>query len=366
MGTEMVASAVPALRMLLAGAESQTIIDTMFTWEASVLFVSFIIIIITWELITTGLAWVTVRFTGRKAIWLRRLKDEILALGIITLVLELIETQILKICISGEDTSGYADGRCPEGQRQMFNAHLIHEVHLLLFQTAVMYIVITTLTFYTSVIRLQMWRPWEKAARYGDNDVNLNCYLYFYFFFTFVSVSMQLQMWRPWEKAARYGDNDVNLNEATLMTKLGRNRFIHALRSVWAIVQTGVCQRLYTTIRVLLRLRLDHALAEEGETLLPRSFNFLNFVSQGLEMDFCKSAENAWITFVVMAVFLVIPAFYYPIYFLSGLAIIALLCIAAKLQSIIIHLAAMTFYDFADEIKETNKEHARSYNRISR
>ena len=44
---------------------------------------------------------------------------------------------------------------CPEGQRPLFTAHMIHETHLLLFETALMHIVVTCSTFYLTLARVR-------------------------------------------------------------------------------------------------------------------------------------------------------------------------------------------------------------------
>ena len=68
-------------------------------WETSVLFCFFVVITLLWEFITALLAFITVRQTGRKAIWISRLKNEVLALGVITLVLSVAQSTLQKICV---------------------------------------------------------------------------------------------------------------------------------------------------------------------------------------------------------------------------------------------------------------------------
>ena len=58
------------------------------------------------------------------------------------------------ICISGSPAASEADV-CPEGQRPLFTAHMIHETHLLLFETALMHIVVTCSTFYLTLARVR-------------------------------------------------------------------------------------------------------------------------------------------------------------------------------------------------------------------
>jgi hypothetical protein len=52
---------------------NKSILNIM-SWEGGVLFAGFVLITLVWELGTAFLAFVTIYFSGRKAIWLQRLK----------------------------------------------------------------------------------------------------------------------------------------------------------------------------------------------------------------------------------------------------------------------------------------------------
>ena len=56
-------------------------------WEASALFLCFMGITVTWELMVGTLTFLNNIIRGRKATWLHRVKEELLGLGIISLVL---------------------------------------------------------------------------------------------------------------------------------------------------------------------------------------------------------------------------------------------------------------------------------------
>ncbi len=43
---------------------------------------------------------------------------------------------------------------CPDGMKPLFSPTLLHEVHLLLFQTAIMHILITCTSFYLCLLRV--------------------------------------------------------------------------------------------------------------------------------------------------------------------------------------------------------------------
>ncbi len=57
-----------------------SLVDQIFTWQCGVLFLGFCILILAWELGTALLSYTTLRYSGRKAIWITRLKVSILLL----------------------------------------------------------------------------------------------------------------------------------------------------------------------------------------------------------------------------------------------------------------------------------------------
>lgn len=93
------------------------------------------------------------------------MQNEILALGVITLVLTALSSELQKICISGQNLE--PSNPCPPGMTQMFTAELIDATHLLLFEAAVLHIIITAGSFYLCLLRLRLWRNWEARARAG-------------------------------------------------------------------------------------------------------------------------------------------------------------------------------------------------------
>eukprot|EP00798_Chlamydomonas_sp_ICE-L_P003990 gene3990-14069_t len=363
---------------------------------------------------------------------------------------------LAKICIDeGPSSTDGLSAQCGPGKQQLFSIHLLHEVHLLLFETAVMYIIVTTCSFYGSLLRkslgkqreklaregdmrlwkqweklaregdvsvhideddsststtatttttpikchsrtlqmrlwkqweklaregdMRLWKQWEKLAREGDVSVHIDeddsststtattttttikCHSH--------TLQMRLwkqweklaregdmRLWKQWEKLAREGDVSMHIDEVELMDKLGENGFVHMLKSLCYTVKSGVSNRLYVMLRVVFRLRIDGAM-ESQAFHLPRSFNFLNLVGQAMEVEFSEAAEMSWIIFFVLAVFLVIPQEAYPIFWLSGLSLIIVLTVSAKLQSIAVHMAAVGFHDYGTELQNMKIEH---------
>ncbi|GAX84849.1 hypothetical protein CEUSTIGMA_g12270.t1 [Chlamydomonas eustigma] len=321
----------------------------ILSWEGGVLFAGFVMITLVWELGTAFLAFVTIYFSGRKAIWLQRLKTEVLALGIITLVLTILTSLLTSICIPGQSqeagrrrlhhlhypthtqngqrdlleastttttaTSGEISSTCPSGQHQLFTMAIIEETHLLLFETAIMHIVVTCTTFYLTLLRMRYWKEWEKRAR---------------------------------------TDRQLPMDSSSLRLQLGSNGYHHALNSIKGAFNSLVTEPLYNLLRILCKIRIDDA-ALSPEDRLPAQFNFLNIVEQGMEVEFSQASEQSVVLLVFMAGFMSIPRtesqIGEQIYILSLCSTAAMLLASAKYQSIAVHLASIALCDFQEEIK---------------
>ena len=62
-------------------------------WELGALFLVFLFITVTWELLVGVLTFLNNILRGRKANWLSRVKEELLALGVVSLVLLFVEVR---------------------------------------------------------------------------------------------------------------------------------------------------------------------------------------------------------------------------------------------------------------------------------
>lgn len=285
-------------------------IDSVLSWQCAVLFILFVIITLAWEIGTALLAFATVLLSGRKAIWLQRIKAEILALGLITLILSVISDPLEKICIPGEPHDAASVGICPPGEAPVFTYHLIHEAHILLFFAAVVHIVVTCGSFYVSLVAMRHWVPFEKNARKG-----------------------------------RY----LNVNHDSIVRYLGGNWFSRMFWMFSTAVVTSVNEGLYNLMRILFKIRMDDA-AHHPEDKLPRHFNFLNVVEQAMEVEFAESNGFSVVLFLFMAIFLFIPREGRGIYALSLHAVLTMAALRIQYQRIAVQLGATSLFDFSKEI----------------
>lgn len=78
-----------------AAPESHSpLMNTIQRGEVALLFLGFVLITLVWETSIALLGYLTYVYSGRRALWIRRLKDEVLALGVITLVLIVLEVRV--------------------------------------------------------------------------------------------------------------------------------------------------------------------------------------------------------------------------------------------------------------------------------
>ncbi|KAJ9534565.1 hypothetical protein QJQ45_022081, partial [Haematococcus lacustris] len=341
-------------RSLLAAANP---LDNVLRWEVAVLFAGFIIITVAWEWIMAFLSWFTLYTSGRKPLWLVRIKNEICALGVITLVSASIQAHVLfaltpslaTICIEGTAdmsslSTDYPEHQCPDGQRLLFTKHMIHDTHILLFTVAIVHILYTCATLYLALYRMNQWASWEYASRHGQ---------------------------------------PLDPGPSHLAACLGPTAWQHALRVLgWHSWSSALNHNMYSLLRVLFRLRIDEV-ARDGEHL-PRQFNFLNILQQArhvletlsdlihMEYGFNESAEHSWAMTSVMAIFLALPSNLKGLYWMAGLSDglwaqgICMWLASSKLQSVIIQLGATTYFDFKPILEDYIAEQRRRYRPLTR
>lgn len=287
-------------------------LSTVQGWPTSTLFLGFVLITLAWEFLTAFLAFVSVRNTGRKAIWMSRLKNEVLALGVITLVLSAVQTRLLSICIAG-DAGESVETTCTQGNHNLYSYEMIHDVHYLLFFIACTHVIVTFVSFYLSLLRMRAWKQWESDARQGRL---------------------------------------LDFGEESVVHLLGANKFHHALLafalSFWP---RSVTQQQYNLLRVLFRARVDNSLEMKGEERLPRNFNFLHIAQNCMEIEFAEAGVQSFVILIVMALYLLIPRGERGIYYLSLLGLVTLGIVSAKLHAAVSQLCGTTLKEFRTEVE---------------
>ncbi|KAJ9516823.1 hypothetical protein QJQ45_027238 [Haematococcus lacustris] len=169
----------------------------------SLLFLLFMAIAVFWELVLGFLSWLSHRFGGSglaSKLWLSKLKEELLSLGVISLLLEYIKPWLLTVCTSNTiqtasedstkagrhllapdwqgamrvllaaaptDKASSQDFQCPPGKQALFSKYLIIAAHYLLFWLAIVYTVISTVF---TMLRFCSFNRWEQAARVAQSE----------------------------------------------------------------------------------------------------------------------------------------------------------------------------------------------------
>ena len=98
-------------------------------YPLALLFAIFLAISLAWEFLLAIATFLDELISGRKSLWIQRIKDEVLGLGVISLVLILLEPQLEKICVMPDGTARRSTHgmlasitKCPPGQTMLFSA----------------------------------------------------------------------------------------------------------------------------------------------------------------------------------------------------------------------------------------------------
>ncbi|KAL6764412.1 Mlo family-domain-containing protein [Haematococcus lacustris] len=180
-------------------------------YAISLLFLLFLVISIIWEVILGALAWLTSMWGASglaSQLWLSKLKEELLSLGVISLVLAFIKTRLAHICVPLPHPGGPASeasvknfervagrllaslaevvpdptdisppsyqpeenqldtaAKCPEGKQLLFTKDLITAAHYMLFYLAIVQIVYSVISTSFTLKRFLTLQAWEQAAR---------------------------------------------------------------------------------------------------------------------------------------------------------------------------------------------------------
>jgi hypothetical protein len=114
---------------------------------------------------------------------LRALEEELLTLGVISLLLVVVDTYLVQICVkcSGDGCSWECEqpsegvlpaddcerlvAKCPPGEEPLWSLTALHQAHILLFCIAAVHILYTALSLVLCLWRVGRWRALEEAAR---------------------------------------------------------------------------------------------------------------------------------------------------------------------------------------------------------
>lgn len=311
-------------------------LETSSSWVVVVLFAGFVVFSFTLDFVETLVdRWVT-----RKRLWtvlymLRRLKEEVLSVGLLAILLVLTEPRLLEICVPEHWVKGKGEQKsdpgvnpqdphnrnllaedasklCPSGSAHLFSKGTIHAVHVLIYIIVFLHVLYAFAFVLISHWRINNWRTWEQTGVRG--------------------VVLKADAWT--------------------MKSLGRNTGKHWLYVCVGHLVKPVDQVSYLSVR---RLFLQ---THRNELSLPEvdwTFDFDGFSKYVLGKSMAQLVSLNWALWIAAALVLALPNIDWQAYAMlafSGISIVTLVVVAMKLHSVVIHLTAKAQYQFHDELWE--------------
>lgn len=315
-------------------------IDETDPIRVSALFVAIIVITLLFEKFTH---WLEHSLKGKTRRGLRHaihyIEEEILALGLISLLLIVFEEYLIQLCVDkdgdyggygsdydsdyssdsypsdnypsdnypaddyGEDgdrkrfffrklLAGYGDS-CPEGEEPFWSANTIHQTHYFIFLVAVIHMLYASAAIVICLLRMRRWKQFEQRP------------------------SHQLRQ----------------LKNTNLV--YGKNAFEYWFWSFWAQFSPTVDESLYLSMRALFIERME----------FPDDFDFLSFVVNTLTEEFAIVVRCDWVMWVVAAIWILVPAF---LLVTTILAVLIVLLAGTKLEMIGVKLTQLAFLAYGE------------------
>eukprot|EP01023_Acetabularia_acetabulum_P017317 TRINITY_DN1862_c0_g1_i10.p1 TRINITY_DN1862_c0_g1~~TRINITY_DN1862_c0_g1_i10.p1 ORF type:complete len:641 (-),score=110.36 TRINITY_DN1862_c0_g1_i10:2695-4617(-) len=247
---------------------------------------------------------------------LQSLKDELFALGLITLLLIVLQDQIVKMCIDSDDAysssypydtygSEYKNRKmlaagdayeCPKGKESFWSLTVLHEIHILIFLIAVVHLTQAAFSMVLAVLRVRRWNKYEMKQNHD-------------------------------------------------MVPLKRKRAIKAKGSWTGLWIQSFISQFSNSIDGPAYLAIRRLFLEKME--LDDSFNFYDYVVDSMEEDFAKLVEFQWMMWLIAAIWILLPWQAYAIIWLPCISLLAVLIVGAKLQTVAIQLATLAYTHYS-------------------
>ncbi|MEW5311462.1 MAG: hypothetical protein WDW38_003176 [Sanguina aurantia] len=270
-------------------------------WEISVLFIGFLLILLVWESMLGLITFLGTYLSSASVskVWIDRVKDEVLGVGVISLVLIFIEPEIAGICYGEKDNSFSLPAlpagesapvqECPEGQKALFPHGSIGAAHYLLFFVAVIHIVQAYVCFTCTQGRFRCWSRWELVARTGE-----------------AIDGAEAPSW------ARQEDRRITMPCQPLVPLRG-------LQRLWRGLTGNLDQGLYMKMREMFKRRSTLSLVHSN---LLASLHFTNVCEQAMEMEMASLHSHTWLQTLFIAVFAFHPTVVYHQVWITFLAVV--------------------------------------------
>ncbi|CAO2838455.1 unnamed protein product [Amaranthus hypochondriacus] len=267
---------------------------------------------------------------------LKKVKEELLLLGFISLVLARLQDEIVNICIPIKwavtglpckvKNSAVSDtistiahfststrrhllaetthkSHCQKGKVPLISYHALHDLHILIFVLAVVHVVVCALTVLFGAAKISQWRQWENSILDKISNVDQE-------------------------------GNIINVKNDEFI----KNRFmgIHANKRIWL---HSFAKHLYSSVS-----ESDYAAMRMGFVQVHcrdnPSFNFYEYMMHAFEADFAKVVSISGYAWVIVIISMLLNLAGWHMYFwIAFLPFIILLIVGTKLEQVITLLA---------------------------
>ncbi|KAG2484206.1 hypothetical protein HYH03_016941 [Edaphochlamys debaryana] len=322
----------------------------VYGWEFAVLFLLFMVISIVWQIFIAAILFINSKAHSVATIWLRRLKEEVLDVGVISLILVFVQPYIANICVDSSASSAYPEppspssaplapparrllmlpltmqlpapehdnflsrvsrrllaggsaNPCPAGQRHLFPTESIAAAHYLLFFVALVHIVYSLFTFMLTLERFKQWGKWERRARMAAMD------------------------------AAEVMEADAVRHDAHCCdcTTAGRGWCFRCFVGGWNMLLGGVDRDRYMVLRGLFQLRARaHRVGAFVDNL-----HYVNVLENAMQIDIATVVAHGWLQALIVAIFTLYPTVVYQILWIGGMSMITQAVVVFKMVSVI-------------------------------
>lgn len=311
----------------MASKDEKSLAD-LPAWRIVVLFVVFIFITLIWEKLT-HYADHTLAKKRKKGLrhTVHKVQEEVQALGLISFLLILIEEYLVEVCVDADDddsdkdykldkayapeADGYEEDHgtrgalrlllaaasgdvCPKGKESLWTIRSLHETHLFIFLLAITHIVYAAISLSLCIWKLSRWKKWENQ---GHELKKLD-------FGAYVS---------------------------------NRSKIIHYGRAFFAQFSDSVDKSIYLGLRRLFIERME----------VPESFDFHSFLVDTMEEEFSKVVKLEWMMWVIAILWIGVSNVIVNV--MTGLAVLVVLIVGTKLESVALRLGYEAFLQYADK-----------------
>eukprot|EP00217_Crustomastix_stigmatica_P011919 CAMPEP_0183799224 /NCGR_PEP_ID=MMETSP0803_2-20130417/21018_1 /TAXON_ID=195967 /ORGANISM="Crustomastix stigmata, Strain CCMP3273" /LENGTH=647 /DNA_ID=CAMNT_0026043921 /DNA_START=24 /DNA_END=1963 /DNA_ORIENTATION=- len=221
----------------------------------------------------------------------RKLQEELLTLGFISLVLIAAQDAVEGICVKKPGAKG---GYCGDDRERFLAPHTVHQAHIFLFVLAVTQVIYSCICLGLCLWKVGRWRKWEEGASLVVLPPN-----------------------KPLEGRHFQGPGAL------------------LLRGLVSQFMESIDKPIYLGLRRLFVARME----------VPDAFDFVSFVVVVLEEDYSRVISLEWPMLALTSLWLAMPR--EIILPMSIACLVALLVTGAKLEAVCLQLAQASYEHFS-------------------